>query len=107
MVAMITLDEAKALRVELARSSSPSLEPGRPGLQATDDAGYFYFIQLEPIVDPGRFKVGFTVDLDGRLQKLLCYAAWRDERHFWGSDRKGASAERPVLLSVRRWILGK
>lgn len=29
--------------------------------------GYFYLVQLEPKLDPTRFKVGFSVDADGRL----------------------------------------
>jgi hypothetical protein len=70
MIATITVSEARLIRAKLEGSSEPGRPPdGRPGPQLTDDVGYFYLIQLEPRHDEGRFKVGFTVDLDGRLQK--------------------------------------
>jgi hypothetical protein len=36
--------------------------------------GYFYVVQLEPNHDPGRFKVGFSTDMDGRMAKHRCSA---------------------------------
>jgi hypothetical protein len=75
MIATITLTEARLIQAKLEGSSDQTRPPdGRPGTQLTDDVGYFNFIQLEPQHDAGRFKVGFTVDLDGRLQKHRCSA---------------------------------
>ena len=34
---------------------------------SAEGAGYFYLVQLEPELDPARFKVGFSIDTDGRL----------------------------------------
>ena len=39
-----------------------------------DDVGLFYIMQLEPDHDPGRFKAGFSVEIEGRLQKHRCSA---------------------------------
>lgn len=36
------------------------------------DEGWFYLIQLEPALDPGRIKVGFTTDRDGRISNHRC-----------------------------------
>jgi hypothetical protein len=84
MIATVTLGEAHAIRTEIEQgSSNGGPAEGRPGLQATDDAGYFYFIQLEPTLDKGRFKVGFTVDLDGRLQKHRCSAPFANYVKYW------------------------
>ena len=46
-----------------------TLPLGDPAIYYSDDVGFFYLIQLEPGHDPGRFKVGFTMDLEGRLRK--------------------------------------
>lgn len=39
----------------------------------TED-GVFYLLQLEPDHDPGRFKVGFAINLSERLRALRCAA---------------------------------
>jgi hypothetical protein len=36
--------------------------------------GVFYLIQLEPIYDPGRFKVGFATSIEDRIRKHRCSA---------------------------------
>lgn len=82
-LATVSLSEASAIRAGIVKSSvTPGVGSGPPlGGPATyysDDVGFFYLIQLEPRHDPGRFKVGFTMDLEGRLQStdvlrpLLC-----------------------------------
>lgn len=38
-----------------------------PGALRDGEIGYFYLVQLEPEHDNGRFKVGFTTDIEGRL----------------------------------------
>ncbi len=77
-VATVSQAEAAAIRSEIERSSeSASGSNARSGTLAassSDDVGFFYLIQLEPEHDTGRFKVGFTMDLDGRLQKHRCSA---------------------------------
>lgn len=77
-VATVRQAEAATIRSEIERSSeSPSGSNARAGTLAafsSDDAGFFYLIQLGPEHDSGRFKVGFTMDLDGRLQKHRCSA---------------------------------
>ena len=77
-VATVSQAEAATIRSEIERSSElPSGGNARSGTLAafsSDDVGFFYLIQLEPEHDTGRFKVGFTMDLDGRLQKHRCSA---------------------------------
>lgn len=77
-VATVSQTEAAAIRSEIERSwESPGGNTARPGSLggfATDDVGFFYLIQLEPEHDSARFKLGFTMDLDGRLQKHRCSA---------------------------------
>jgi hypothetical protein len=43
----------------------------------------FYLIQLERDYDPGRFKVGFTTELEGRLQKHRCSARFAQCLKSW------------------------
>lgn len=38
------------------------------------DIGVFYLLCLEPKHDPGRFKVGFAVNISNRLRQLRCSA---------------------------------
>ena len=53
----------------------------------SDDVGFFYVIQLEPAHDPGRFKVGFTMDLEGRLQKHRCSVPFATYLNTWPCKR--------------------
>jgi len=39
-----------------------------------DLKGVFYLIQLEPVHDPGRFKVGFATSIEERIRKHKCSA---------------------------------
>jgi hypothetical protein len=71
-VATVTQAEALRIREVLARpaqapASSAPVELG--AWPAGDEIGVFYLIQLEPEHDPGRFKLGFTAELEGRLRK--------------------------------------
>src|SRR6516165_4314836 len=80
--------EAAAIRAEIGRSSDASGTGNSPSSGGTaaftsDDVGFFYMIQLEPDHDPGRFKVGFTTDLDGRLQKHRCAAPFAQYLKSW------------------------
>lgn len=53
-----------------------------------EDLGCFYIIQLEPDLDPGRFKVGFTTELDGRLRKHRCSAPFSVVIRSWPCRRR-------------------
>lgn len=47
----------------------------------------FYLVQLEPEHDPGRIKVGFTTDIDGRLRKHRCSAPFAQCLKTWPCQR--------------------
>ena len=67
IVSFVSTEDARRIRSEYspaARSEEATLGNG--------DLGWFYIIQLEPELDPGRFKAGFTVDPVGRLRKHRC-----------------------------------
>lgn len=51
------------------------------------DTGVFYLIQLEPIHDPGRFKVGFATMMNERLQKHRCAAPFSTVIGTWPCRR--------------------
>jgi len=90
-VATVSHSEAAAIRTEIERSAaSPANDGSRFGSTAAfaaDDVGFFYLIQLEPEHDAGRFKVGFTMDLDGRLQKHRCSAPFANYVRTWPCKR--------------------
>lgn len=69
LIATLTPADAATIREDL--STSP-----RTSTSVTGDAedGVFYVVRLEPDHDPGRLKVGFTTDLEGRLRKHRCSA---------------------------------
>jgi hypothetical protein len=91
-VATVSPTEAAAIRAEIVGSSdragagSTQLS-GELAVFYSDDVGFFYIIQLEPKHDPGRFKVGFTMDLDGRLQKHRCAAPFAQYLNTWPCKR--------------------
>ncbi|MCL2065374.1 MAG: GIY-YIG nuclease family protein [Candidatus Cloacimonetes bacterium] len=45
--------------------------------------GYFYLIQLEPDLDPGRFKVGFATSLEDRIRQHKCSAPLLKLKKHW------------------------
>lgn len=92
-VATVSMDEAAAIRHELSRSAESAKAGAFRGsgeaipVALSDDVGFFYLIQLEPDHDPGRFKVGFTTELDGRLQKHRCSAPFAKYLRSWPCRR--------------------
>ena len=90
-VATVSEAEASAIRSEIERSaeSTPGSCATSAGLAtiSSDDVGYFYLIQLEPEHDSERCKVGFTMDLDGRLQKHRCSAPFARYVASWACRR--------------------
>jgi hypothetical protein len=92
-VATVTIEEAAVIRKDLATSIQTvgegvlQLSGASSSPSFSDDVGYFYVIQLEPDHDPGRFKVGFTTELDGRLQKHRCSAPFARYLKSWPCRR--------------------
>jgi len=90
-VATVSQSEAIAIRAEIEKSAGTPSETsslaGGPAAFYSDDVGFFYLIQLEPDHDPGRFKLGFTMDLDGRLQKHRCSAPFANYIGTWPCKR--------------------
>lgn len=87
LVSTVTGPEALELRQEFlmkARSNGEQVTDAEP--LATDD-GVFYLIQLEPSHDPGRVKLGFTTDLEGRLRKHRCSAPFAQCLQSWPCRR--------------------
>jgi hypothetical protein len=91
-VATVSATDAVAIRAEILKSSGLPVVGNSPlnggaAVFYSDDAGFFYVIQLEPAHDPGRFKVGFTMDLEGRLQKHRCSAPFSTYLNTWPCKR--------------------
>jgi len=92
LVATVSQSETSAIRAEIEKSSGSSAAGNRSPSGSTavfysDDVGFFYLIQLEPEHDPGRVKLGFTMDLDGRLQKHRCSAPFAEYVGTWPCKR--------------------
>jgi len=87
MVIHITEQDAEQVRAVLSRTNPiPEDEDARtdPDGYIQPQLGVFYLIQLEPAYDPGRFKVGFTTDLNDRLRKHRCSAPHAIVLSSWG-----------------------
>jgi hypothetical protein len=89
LVATVSSEEAATIRQQIAKSAEATSDGsfGAGANLASDDSGFFYLIQLEPTHDPGRYKVGFTTDLDGRLQKHRCSAPFATYVKSWRCRR--------------------
>lgn len=77
LVATVSEVDADAIRREVeasVRRDSDATAFGEDAIDLIAEVGVFYVVQLEPEHDPGRLKVGFTTDLDGRLRKHRCSA---------------------------------
>src|SRR5437867_39170 len=91
-VATVSVQEAAAIRKELTKSADLAggtlqATGGAVPVSFSDDIGFFYLLQLEPDHDPDRFKVGFTTELDGRLQKHRCSAPFAKYVKSWPCRR--------------------
>jgi hypothetical protein len=84
-VATISVADASTIRQEIIKYAA-NTENGSTAV-LSDDSGFFYIIQLEPDHDPGRFKVGFTTDLEGRIQKHRCSAPFAKYLQSWPCRR--------------------
>ena len=63
-----------------ARRKSPSQDRPSP---TSPESGVFYLIQLEPELEPSRFKVGFSSNMDERLRKHKCIAPYAKVLKTW------------------------
>lgn len=91
LVAYITQDDFRRVSDELLLIAG-RLESKQSDGEETDDfisaeEGVFYLIQLEPEIDPGRFKVGFAASMSDRLRALRCSAPFASIVKTWPCRR--------------------
>lgn len=90
MISVIRKVDADAIRDDLRRTTS-GVRDGSSSAGDTryfsEDSGVFYVVQLEPAHDPGRVKVGFTTDIDGRLRHHRCSAPFAQCVKTWPCRR--------------------
>ena len=87
LVALVTEDDAAAIRSSFAEGRRNGVAGTSDIAEFSPDEGWFYLIQLEPEHDTGRFKVGFTTDLDGRLRHHRCSAPFAAYMKSWPCRR--------------------
>lgn len=87
LIALVTEADAAAIRAAFMEGGRTAIQGASDIAEFAPDEGMFYLIQLEPEHDPGRFKVGFTTDLDGRLRHHRCSAPFAVYRKTWPSRR--------------------
>ena len=85
-VALVSSSDATAIREAFA-SGRKMAEASSDALDYSPEIGRFYLIQLEPEHDAGRFKVGFTTDLTGRLRHHRCSAPFARYLKYWPCRR--------------------
>jgi hypothetical protein len=78
----------KGLREVRARGREPERsEGGQADELSSAEEGVFYVVQLEPELDPGRFKVGFAASMPERLRQLRCSAPFARVVRSWPCRR--------------------
>ena|SRR5437867_790008 len=87
LIALLSEADATAIRDAFAQGRRSGGQSTSDIAEFAPDEGWFYLIQLEPEHDPGRFKVGFTTDLDGRLRHHRCSAPFAVYRKNWPCRR--------------------
>jgi hypothetical protein len=87
LIALVTEADAAAIRAAFAEGRRSGVQGNSDILEFAPDEGWFYLIQLEPEHDPGRFKVGFTTDLEGRLRHHRCSAPFAVYKKTWPCRR--------------------
>ena len=60
-VSCITMEDYRLLEQQLANSTQKTAD-------TVAFRGVFYLAQIEPVLDPGRFKVGFATDISERIR---------------------------------------
>jgi hypothetical protein len=91
LIAYISAQDAQLVVAELNSRAEAENTNGniRAAEVAVSDAelGVFYLLELEPLHDPGRFKVGFASSLSERLQKHRCSAPLLKVVKYWPCKR--------------------
>ena len=77
VISFVAASDYEELKRQLERQHNPNADT------PTDGSGVFYIIQLEPRLDPGRFKVGFTTDLDERMRSHRTSAPFSEPVKTW------------------------
>jgi hypothetical protein len=75
-IAYVTQADYQRIVARLSVSTAPRDGEDEDGdeEQWSAEFGVFYLLQLEPELDPGRFKVGFAASMPERLRQLRCSA---------------------------------
>lgn len=78
-VSMISAKDAEIIKIYIASKITDKFYEssdgaGEPEELYPESRGVFYLLRLEPDHDPGRFKVGFTTNVQERLRTLRCSA---------------------------------
>jgi hypothetical protein len=87
LIAFVTETDAAAIRDKVTEGRRSTVQSTSDNVEFAPDEGWFYLIQLEPEHDPGRYKVGFTTDLDGRLRHHRCSAPFATYLNTWPCKR--------------------
>jgi hypothetical protein len=87
LIAIVTEGDAAAIRDGYAQGRRSGIQGTSDTAELAPDEGWFYLIQLEPEHDPGRCKVGFTTDLEGRLRHHRCSAPFSTYLKTWPCKR--------------------
>lgn len=74
LVATISAEDAEFIRTYWRKSKGTADSEEMEEPSNSTEKGVFYVMQLEPELDPGRIKVGFTSDIEARLRKHRCAA---------------------------------
>ncbi len=79
-----------AREVARRRTRNPSGQNDAEGNEdvISTEQGVFYFLQLEPELDPNRFKVGFAANMPERLRALCCSAPFAKAMKTWPCKRR-------------------
>lgn len=86
-ISVVTVGEAENIREAIGASRRAQNQDADQRIALTGEDGWFYLMQLEPEYDPGRFKLGFTTDRDGRLRQHRCSAPFAQYARCWPSRR--------------------
>jgi hypothetical protein len=86
-ISLVTTIEASTIREEFSTGRRTGDQAAGDAVPLAVDEGMFYVIQLEPEHDAGRFKVGFTTDLEGRLRHHRCSAPFAQYKRNWPCRR--------------------
>lgn len=98
LIAYVTVEDYRRISVELDAISARDVSTdGSAAEVVTAESGVFYLVQLEPDLDPGRFKLGFAVGMAERLRHLRCSAPFASVVRTWPCRRVW---ERTAIESV-------